>query len=269
MRKTNAHEMLWQAHLWQRPRYPRSNSAVAPGSQRLPPGTADRDPLHAQRRLADPHGNPLAVLAAGADAVVEGEVVADHGDAVEVGRAVADQHRALDRGADLAVLDPVGLGALELVFARGDVDLPAAEAHGIDAVLDRGDDLGGVAAAGQHVGVGHARHRDVAVAFAAAIAGGAHLHQPRVLAILHVADQDAVLDQHAAAGGGTPVVDGERAAARRHGAVIDHGHALGRHLPAHQAGKGRGLLAVEVAFEAVAHGLVQHHAGPAGAEHHV
>ena len=58
-------------------------------------------------------------------------------DAVQVGRPVADQHRALDRRADLAVLDAVGLGALEHVFARGDVDLAAAEIHRIDAVLHR------------------------------------------------------------------------------------------------------------------------------------
>ncbi len=38
---------------------------------------------------------------------------------------------------------------------------------------------------------------------------------------------------------------------------------------AHQAGEGRGLLAVEVAFEPVADRLVQHHARPAGAEHDV
>ncbi len=38
---------------------------------------------------------------------------------------------------------------------------------------------------------------------------------------------------------------------------------------AHQAGEGRRLLAVEVAFEPVADRLVQHDAGPAGAEHHV
>ena len=52
-------------------------------------------------------------------------------------------------------------------------------------------------------------------------------------------------------------------------AVVDHGHALRGDLLAHQAGERRGLLAVEIAFEAVTHGLVQHHARPAGAEHHV
>ena len=53
------------------------------------------------------------------------------------------------------------------------------------------------------------------------------------------------------------------------GAVVDHGDALGRDLLAHQAGEGRGFLAVEIAFEPVADRLVQHDAGPAGAEHHI
>ena len=54
------------------------------------------------------------------------------------GRAVADQGRALDRRAELAVLDPVGLGAGEDELAAGDVDLAAAEALGVDAVLRPG-----------------------------------------------------------------------------------------------------------------------------------
>ena len=65
------------------------------------------------------------------------------------------------------------------------------------------------------------------------------------------------------------VVDRQRAAAVRHGAVVDHGDALGRDLLAHQAGEGRGLFAVEVAFEPVTDRFVQHDAGPARAEHHV
>src|SRR5688572_8359910 len=77
--------------------------------------------IHPQRRLAHSHRNALAVLAAGADPGIEREVVADHRDAVEVGWPVADQHRALHRRGNLAVLDLVGLGALEHVLARGDV----------------------------------------------------------------------------------------------------------------------------------------------------
>ncbi len=106
-------------------------------------------------------------------------------------------------------------------------------------------------------------------AFAPAVAGRLHAHQPGILAILHIADQDAVLDQHGAVGRRAFVVDRQRAAALRHGAVIDHGDALGRDLLPHQSGKGRSLLAVEIAFEPVADGFVQHDAGPARAEHDV
>ena len=190
-------------------------------------------------------------------------------DAVEVGRAVADQHRALERRAELAAVDLVGLRHLEHVLARGDVDLAAAEAHRVDAVLHRGDDLLRVAVAGQHVGVGHARHRHVAVALPPAVAGRLHAHEAGVLPVLHVAGEDAVLDQHGAAGRRALVVDRQRTPPRRNGAVVDHGDALGGDLLAHQARERRRLLAVEVAFEPVTHRLVQHHARPAGAEHHV
>ena len=36
---------------------------------------------------------------------------------------------------------------------------------------------------------------------------------------------------------------------------------------AHEPGKGRGLLAVEIPLQPMTHRLVQQHAGPAGAEH--
>src|SRR5882724_3380187 len=74
------------------------------------PGSSNRDAVHAQGGLADADGHPLAVLAAGADAGIELEVVADHADPVEVGRAIADQHGALERLRQLAVRDLVGLG---------------------------------------------------------------------------------------------------------------------------------------------------------------
>jgi hypothetical protein len=64
------------------------------------------------------------------------------------------------------------------------------------------------------------------------------------------------------------VIDGERAAPVGDGAVIDHGHALGRDALAEQSGEGGGLLPIEVPLEAVADRLVEEDAGPAGAEHH-
>src|SRR4029077_7450001 len=76
-------------------------------------GAADSNAVDAQGRLADADRDALAVLAASADAVVELEIVADHRHPVQVGRPVADQHGALDRGADFAVLEPIGFGAFE------------------------------------------------------------------------------------------------------------------------------------------------------------
>ena len=105
------------------------------------------------------------------------------------------------------------------------------------------------------------------VALAPAVAGGRHAHEPGVLPVLHVAGEDAVLDQGRVAGRGALVVDGQRAAPVRDRAVVDHGHARGGDPLAQQTGEGRGLLAVEVALQAVADRLVQQHPRPAGAEH--
>ena len=70
------------------------------------------------------------------------------------------------------------------------------------------------------------------------------------------------------AAGRALVVDRERAAALVDGAVVHHGDALRGDPLAEQAGEGRGLLAVEVALQAVADRLVQQDAGPARSEHH-
>src|SRR5688572_27491016 len=74
---------------------------------------ADCDLVDADCRLADADRHALTVLAAGADAGVELHVIPDHLHAGQRVRTVADQHSALDRWADLAVLDLVGLGAGE------------------------------------------------------------------------------------------------------------------------------------------------------------
>src|SRR5689334_13469530 len=50
-------------------------------------------------------------------------------------------------------------------------------------------------------------------ALASAIAGRLHAHQPGILPVLHVADENAVLDQHSAIAGSALVVNRERAAA--------------------------------------------------------
>ena len=106
------------------------------------------------------------------------------------------------------------------------------------------------------------------IAFAAAVARGLDAHQAGVHCVLDVALEDAVLDQHIALAGAALVIDVERTAAIGQRAVVQHGDSLGRHALADAAAEGAGALAVEVAFQAMAHGFVQQHAGPAGAKHH-
>jgi hypothetical protein len=146
--------------------------------------------------------------------------------------------------------------------------LPAAEAFGIDAVLDAGDELGRIVASAEHEGVGHARHRRMGEAFAAAVAGRLHSHQPRVEPVLQIALQYAVLDQHGAAGRGALVVDGQRPAAPQNRAFVDYRDAGRGDALADPAREGRGALAVEIAFQPVADRFVEQDAAPAGAEHH-
>ena len=106
---------------------------ASPGSSG---GASDGQAVDQQRRLSHSGRNALAALAADADALVEREVVADALDPGQHGRTIADQRRALDRLGDLAAANAIGLGAGEDELAAGDVDLPAAEALGVDAVLD-------------------------------------------------------------------------------------------------------------------------------------
>src|SRR5699024_7957245 len=183
-----------------------------------------------QRRLADADRYALAVLAAHADAGVQRQVVADHGYAVQYVGAVADQRRALDWRADFAIFDAVGLGGREHEIAGSDVDRAAGKVDGVNAVVDGGDDGFGGVLAGAHVGVGHARHDGVGIGFAPRVAGRRHAHQPRVVLVLHVTDQRAVLDQRVAGGGRAFVIHGQRAAALFDGAVIDHGAQFGGDL---------------------------------------
>ena len=71
-----------------------------------------------------------------------------------------------------------------------------------------------------------------------AIAGGRHAHQPGILPVLHIAFENAVLDQHGARGGRAFIVDGERTAPPVDGAVIHHRHAGRRDALAQQSGEG-------------------------------
>src|SRR5215470_14782031 len=212
-------------------------------------GTADGDAVDANGGHADADGDTLFGLAAGADALVEGDVVADHGDAVQRLGAVADQRGALDRTRQLAVFDQPGAGGAEREVAGGDVHLAAAERLGVDAVLDRGDDLLVRGLAAGQVGVGHAGDGREVIVLAATVAGRRLAHQRRVHAVLHVALEHAVLDENRALRGRALVVDVERAATAGQVALVDDRAQRGGDLFAHQVAERGRSLTVEVALQ--------------------
>src|SRR6266481_4905164 len=104
-------------------------------------GAAHRQRIDAQSGLADSDGHRLAFLPARPYTAVQLQVVAHHADPLQDIGTVADQGGAFDGRAELAVLDHVSFACREHEFARGDVDLAAAEIDGIQALLDGGDDL--------------------------------------------------------------------------------------------------------------------------------
>src|SRR5580704_3727911 len=72
-------------------------------------GAADRYAVDSNRRKPHSHRHRLAVLAAGADARVECQVVANHRDASQYVGPIADERCAFHRALHLAVRDQVSL----------------------------------------------------------------------------------------------------------------------------------------------------------------
>ena len=189
-------------------------------------------------------------------------VIANHADFGHGIGAVADQGGALDRRTDLAVFDEVGLGCGKHELPGGDVDLAATEIDSVNSLLHRGDDFIGAVRAILHEGVCHSWHRRMLMRLTTPVAGRLDTHEPCVLAVLHIAAKDPVLDQHIAARLGSLIVDRDRPTTVLHRAVIDNRDALGRDLFANTPAEDRGPLAVEIALKPMPHGLVKHDAGP-------
>src|SRR3954468_816104 len=162
----------------------RSNELAGIAHGMLLARPAHGESVDPQRGLADADRHALPFLAAGADAFVELEVVADHADARQYIGPVADERGALDGRTELAVLDQIGLAGGEHELAGGDIHLAAAEIDGIDTLVHRGDDLTRIGLAGPHVGVGHARQRDVRERLAPPVAGGSGAHEARIHLVL-------------------------------------------------------------------------------------
>src|SRR5438445_11382456 len=99
--------------------------------------TAHRYAVYPQCRLADTDRHALPILAAGADAGVEGEVVADHRHPSERIGSVAVQCCALDGIDKLDFLDLPRFGSGEHELDVGDRDLASADRHRTKAVSTR------------------------------------------------------------------------------------------------------------------------------------
>src|SRR5271154_1173173 len=104
-------------------------------------GTADSQAINFNGRDADADGNRLPVFAAGADAFIELQIVADHRNSGQDVWSVADQSCAFDQGSDLPIFDEICLGRREDKFSVGDVDLPAAEIHRVDTIFHGANDV--------------------------------------------------------------------------------------------------------------------------------
>ena len=113
---------------------------------------------------------------------------------------------------DPAKLAQLCASALEDEIAGGDVNLPAAEIRGVNAVFQLGEHFAGVALSAQHKCIGHARHDGMGETFAPTIACGLNAHKPRILAILHIANEDSVFNQCCALGGRAFIINRKAAA---------------------------------------------------------
>src|ERR1700760_2243281 len=79
--------------------------------------SADGEPVDSQRRLPHAHRNTLSVLAAGANTIIELQIVPDHAHSGEHIGPVADERRALDRCTQLAIFNGIGLACREHEFS--------------------------------------------------------------------------------------------------------------------------------------------------------
>lgn len=107
------------------------------------------------------------------------------------------------------------------------------------------------------------------IALAPAVTGELHLHQGSAQTILQIVPQDSLFDEHRALGGRPFIVEVERTAARRQGAIVDDRAQLGRDSLSETAGESGRLATVEVGFQTVPDCLVQQDTRPPGSEHDI
>ena len=119
----------------------------------------------------------------------------------------------------------------------------------------------------EHVGVGHARHGNVLVAFPASVPRIGNAHQPGRKLVAQIALQNSLFNQHRLLRGRAFIIHIQRSPTPRHRAVVHHGAFLAGHTLANQPRKCRRFLAVEIGFQSMSHGLMQKHSRPSRTKH--
>src|SRR6185295_1448881 len=211
----------------------------------------------------------LAVLAAHPDSGIEFEIVPNGRDMLERLRTVATQSRAFDRRGHFSVFDQVSLRSAERKLAAGDVDLAAAELHGVQSTFDRPYYVFLCVRALEHKSVCHSRQRHVPVTLPSSISRARRVHEPGVQKVTYISPQHAVLDQHRTARRLAFIIDVNRAATIWNRTVINHGAQLRSYALSDQATKGRCLFPIEIRFKPMTHGFVKQDSRPTRTEHNL
>ena len=159
----------------------------------------------------------------------------------------------------MAVVDQVTLGHREDEIAARDVDLSGTELLCVQAARRRGDDVLHRVRAGGDEGVRHSRDGQVLVGLAASIAGNRVVLLAGSQPVVHVTDEDAVLDQDVSARRHALVVDTQRPPPAGQRAVVDGGDDGARDRLADLASEDGRSLADKVGFEPMPTGLVEEH----------
>src|SRR5580658_5725230 len=149
----------------------------------------------------------------------------------------------------MAVFNQVGFRSRKDKLAVGDVHLAAAKVDGIESTLDGSDDIVRSLVAGQHIRVGHTRHRDMLIALAAAVAGAGRLRQVGTQLVLDVSCQDAVFNQSRLLRRLAFVIHVDRTTPGWNGAIINHRANVRSYTLPNLAAEGGDPLAVEIRLQ--------------------
>ena len=105
------------------------------------------------------------------------------------------------------------------------------------------------------------------VTLAASVAGVGEAHEPRREFVAEISLQDSVLDEDGFLRRLAFIIHVQGATAPRHRAVVDDGALRAGNSFADQTSECRGLLTIEIGFQAVTHSLMQQNPRPSRTQH--